>query len=303
MSSIKKQRLSVLWEIDSLKETHCDNCEADPNKREANECVKCPVRTNIRALGEQLGRAKGKSNIDLILSKGQDMTKSDIEFLLENEVSKKQIFKSLQMGSAEFYKLLEAWGFYQSKTKGETDVEFTKEAYQAVKNEGKTDKEIKAIFGIDQNKLYKMKREWNLITHNKPSWSKSEDEYKSLIGKLKDELQGRDDLIGKLEATIQKYQEQPANDEQIKELNEKVAQMESACADVEDELASFKCRFASSERERAIAEDNLQQANRSLRDKEAEVKTLQHELSYARENVKRAQEIETLFRNTLKVVL
>lgn len=295
MSSIKKQRLSVLWEIDSLTETHCKPCDV----RSVNEgCQECQIGIQIRQLGSKLGKVKVPK--------------------IEKKVPKR---------------------------KGGKKVEFTKEAYQAVKKEGKTDKEIKTIFGIDQNKLYKMKKEWGLIAQNKPSWTKSEEEYKSLIGQLEGELEGRDDLIDKLEETIKKYEQTPSPDEDIKILNQKVEsvedeldqyktklriaanaldqsndklqELESLMKDLSyrldtsenekekavDQIMELRSKNATAERELLIAEDNLKQANILLRSREADIEIMERELSYARENERTLKANDLIFKAALKAAL
>lgn len=73
------------------------------------ECPGCEVCQKIEALREELDRPP-EEKFKHILEKGQDMTKSDIEFLLGNGVSKRLIQEAMNMNKSAFYKLLEQLG-------------------------------------------------------------------------------------------------------------------------------------------------------------------------------------------------
>lgn len=73
------------------------------------ECPGCEVCQKIEALREELDRPP-EEKFKHILEKGQDMTKSDIEFLLDNGVSKRLIQEAMNMNKSAFYKLLEQLG-------------------------------------------------------------------------------------------------------------------------------------------------------------------------------------------------
>ena len=78
-----------------------DKYESAPNKKELDK--------RLRELGsmiESKSRGDRQRKINDILSKGQDMTKSEIIFLMGNEIPKVRIRKALRISSNEFYDYL-----------------------------------------------------------------------------------------------------------------------------------------------------------------------------------------------------
>ena len=92
--------LNVIKEVSRLLDIHGETFL---------ECPGCEVCQKIEALREELDRPP-EEKFKHILEKGQDMTKSDIEFLLGNGVSKRLIQEAMNMNKSAFYKLLEQLG-------------------------------------------------------------------------------------------------------------------------------------------------------------------------------------------------
>lgn len=105
-----KNRIITLNKIDQLFVNNCIGCKSNKS-RSSKTCESCPIGEEMKQLGLNLTTPRRKEKIQLIISKGQEMTKSDISFLLENEYTKKQIQKFLGMSQEPFNNLMDLWGF------------------------------------------------------------------------------------------------------------------------------------------------------------------------------------------------
>lgn len=72
-------------------------------------CAGCPLCEEIQSLRKSLDR-EPVERYKHILEKGRYMTKSDIAFLLENEVQRKVIMKALRMDSKIFFEMMRNFG-------------------------------------------------------------------------------------------------------------------------------------------------------------------------------------------------
>jgi chromosome segregation ATPase len=79
---------------------------------------------------------------------------------------------------------LKSLGDQLNKPKEVKKLEFTKENYLSLKTKGKTDKEIREIFNVDHNVLYKHKKSWGLVNSYK-SQKKDETNWKDKYEKQK----------------------------------------------------------------------------------------------------------------------
>jgi hypothetical protein len=79
-------------------------------------CPGCSICEEIETLRKHLDREPAEK-FKHILSKGQDMTKSDIALLIDNDVQKNVIKKYLNMHNEEFYDLMERYGFSNRRKK------------------------------------------------------------------------------------------------------------------------------------------------------------------------------------------
>lgn len=102
-------RIKVLSKIDDLQDSHCDGCElVDSNKGSVNYCRnKCDIGLKIQELGNKLEEPASKKMND-ILKKGENMTTSDIMYLVGKGVLKRRIATSLGIGMTSFQKLIKS---------------------------------------------------------------------------------------------------------------------------------------------------------------------------------------------------
>lgn len=122
-------------------------------------CGGCSVYTELRQLGAGL-QQESHDRFRPILDKGQDMTKSDIAFLLENGVKGYQIQEALGLSKDVFWELMVNQGFSKRKMKKGVEkvavVEGFKlsiEEYGELKKKGLKDFKIAERLGIDKQQL------------------------------------------------------------------------------------------------------------------------------------------------------
>ncbi|MBO1513230.1 zinc-finger domain-containing protein [Metabacillus bambusae] len=106
--TISKERVMKLNRIHDLYKNNCDGCSMN-TRTSIKECKDCPIGKNIRSIGSNLSTPRRDKKISAIIAKGQDMTKSDIVFLLENEYTRKEIKKFIGISNVEFNELMFRW--------------------------------------------------------------------------------------------------------------------------------------------------------------------------------------------------
>lgn len=214
------------------------------------KCKGCSICTEIKQLRKQLERDPA-DKFKYILDKGPDMRKSDIVFLLDNEVQRKVIWKALGITNAEFWELMRNFGLMK---RGEPVMALditVDEFIQLHHIDGKSFGEISEIKGFKKNALsnwkWLNKEEINnalktsgLLTkaEKKPSGIKptpratdtKSAEYERLIKALRDDLtdshnqcEEKDELIRQLKKAVEKYEH-----------------LNAACEDVENEIAGLQ---------------------------------------------------------------
>jgi hypothetical protein len=215
----------------------------DEHKDTLSECPGCPICTEIEQLRNQLIRDPAVK-YKRILDKGPEMTKSDIGFLIDNDVNLKIIRNAVKMSNHEFYSMMKNLGFVQRRNKKEGEkgmAKITLEEYQDLKAKGKADKEIALDKGVNIQYLSQLKKKWNIRPTLSPaSESKPTQEIEA--------LQKRIELFKK---------EMNEKNDYILDLQNKVNELEyihAACDDVETELASLKDEL---EQERKAKENAL----------------------------------------------
>jgi chromosome segregation ATPase len=143
----------------------------------------------------------------------------------------------------------------EGKEKGEIEMaKITKEAYESMKKEGKTDKFIADYFGVTQATLSYHKKKWeaqDAQVEVKEEKAESVAEYESLIAELKKQIAEHENAIKKLIR---------ANEELKAELNEVFAQRDSLnanCEYMENELEQYKEALAEAKDEiRCLESEN-----------------------------------------------
>lgn len=146
-------RLAILRRIDEIRQD-CKGCPI--NTRNTPDCEGCATYDKLREQGELLLSGSRNKKARAILAKGQDMTLSEVEQLLDrDEIPKGEIARALGMSRSDFYKWLK-----QTKTKRRTaDMALTKEQYIAFKQQGMTDHKIRENLGWHNVKFNKWKNE------------------------------------------------------------------------------------------------------------------------------------------------
>lgn len=117
---ICEKRLKSLQRTHELFINNCEGCKKNKGSSVA-ACKKCPVGKEMKAIGNSLMSRKRK--IDEVLAKGPDMTKSDIKFLLENDIRRVDIRRAVGMYQAEFQELLCNWGLLKKQEIAEKKME------------------------------------------------------------------------------------------------------------------------------------------------------------------------------------
>jgi hypothetical protein len=206
-------------------------------------CEGCAICTEIQAFSKKLNR-NSTEKFKHILAKGQDMTKSDLVFLIDNDVPVAVIRKAVGINHTDFSNMLINYGLTQRRNKKEEDKEMAKitlEEYQELSNQGKADKEIALDKGMNIQYLSQLKKKWNirptlsLTAELKPSETKptQEDktaEYEAIITELKAKLEDKDTrLIASRKAN-----------EELSKMYEAKQHVDAACEDVENELDSLR---------------------------------------------------------------
>lgn len=117
---ICEKRLKSLDRTHELYINNCESCKKNIRSSIA-ACKTCPIGKEMKAIGISLMTRKGK--INEVLAKGPDMTKSDIKYLLENDIRRVDIRRAIGMYQAEFQELLSNWGLLKKQEIAEKKLE------------------------------------------------------------------------------------------------------------------------------------------------------------------------------------
>lgn len=104
-----QERLKNLDKIDVLYNNNCVTCSKNKGTS-VLACKRCPIGKEMLNLGSTLTSGRKHQKISSIIAKGQDMTRSEIVFLLENEYTLKQIRGFLDLSPTPFNQLISNWG-------------------------------------------------------------------------------------------------------------------------------------------------------------------------------------------------
>lgn len=107
----RKGRSEIIIRIGQLLDNQCNVCPKNKYTNgsisEINRiCGGCKTYEELQYLGRFLSGDDEGEKAKQILEKGKKMTTSELLYLLENGVSKKKIYKALQMNHTDFHKLL-----------------------------------------------------------------------------------------------------------------------------------------------------------------------------------------------------
>lgn len=234
---------TILVQINDLIDKHGDSF---------TDCKGCSICKEIHLLQKKSERDPAEKFAH-ILKKGQEMTRNEIEMLLENEVSKKVIKKALGMNSLDFYNLMKNYGFSKERGAGEVaKLKMTVEEFVQMKFvEGWTYTKIAELKGVADASIYYWKdknkeaieaavkaiglpaeKEGRLI---KVSQKESKlDEYSRLVNELSNALEAERKIGKEKDTLVEKLQNR------INELESTSVNIDAACDDIETELASVK---------------------------------------------------------------
>jgi hypothetical protein len=229
----------------------------DLHKGTLDRCEGCEICEEINELSKHLDRDSEK-RFDHILSKGLDMTKSDIAFLIENETPIRTIRAAIDLTTREFNDMMRNYGFsrnYDSGGRKEMAQHITVEEFVQLHHiEGKSHTEIAQLKGMKKNGL----SQWKWLNKTKIQ--------ESLQALNLGEITVEKSNVTKSEQVVKTIENQPLNDEllkaknEIEDLKKQVHELEylhAACDDVETELASLKDEL---EQERKAKEEAYQKA-------------------------------------------
>jgi hypothetical protein len=175
------------------------------------QCKGCSTCTKIQTLRSQM---RNVSKINKLLDKGQDMTKSDIAYLISRDVNKGDIKKAMKIGSMEFHDLMVNWGFRKKKGMGRLPkLEMSVEEYKGYKEKGMSDKKVAEEKGVAAGTIDYWKKKHHISSYsdlvkketNSPRKEKEQpqEDYRSVIDSLKRELEVREKAIKDLEEKVE----------------------------------------------------------------------------------------------------
>lgn len=173
-----------------------------------------------------------------ILDKGQDMTLSDISFLVDRKVQKRKIQHALKMNAEEFFIMMSELGLSKRRVQKVGKVKLSQEAYEQLKAKGLSEKEIAKKLNVSTATIWNHKKQWknNTVTEPTPKTftptinQTPASEYNKLIFELRERLSQAEESTVEKETIIQKLEAK------VKELEG----INSACDDVESELESLR---------------------------------------------------------------
>jgi chromosome segregation ATPase len=171
----------------------------------------------------------------------------------------------------------------EGKERGEIEMaKITKEAYESMKKEGKTDKFIADYFGVTQATLSYHKKKWeaqDAQVEVKEEKTDSVAEYERVMKVLRKQVAERDDAIALLKERIAELE---------KAAQEKDA-LHAACEDVESELEQCKKSFAEAVQTIQQLKGEKEHAQREISELKDELVQIDNELQNYKEALEEAE--------------
>jgi hypothetical protein len=171
-------------------------------------CKGCSICKEINKLRKELDNNDIPKVFRKILQKGEDMTKSDIETLIDGGVSKTEIRKALGYHKLLFLDLLKSFGLVREYEKGDEELNLTADEYYQLKEQGLLDEQIADKVGVKAHYL----RNWKYKNGIKGRATKQPvtEEVKPIEGKTTQE-----DKTDKLRAFIDELADQLNKERQL----------------------------------------------------------------------------------------
>ena len=200
-----------------------------------SECPGCNICKQIAKLKTQID-PDPSVKYKHILDKGQDMTKSDIEYLLKKDVPKKYIYKALKMGSRTFFEMAEGWGIYKINRREVERVmgkfNLTQAEYNDHKAKGMSDDDIAKMAGVSNGTL----------GYHKKKWLKAEVKARTpklILAEGESSPSVHEDLVHDLSSKLRKAEKRNnLLEEKVAELEEQIKNLHVAAEDTEKEVAA-----------------------------------------------------------------
>ncbi|CAN7412369.1 helix-turn-helix domain-containing protein [Peribacillus frigoritolerans] len=222
---------------------------------------KCSICTEIKKLSAPLNKDSSGKRIRQLLSKGKDITTSDVQFLVESGARKMDIRKALGMGAPQFVEFLDDIGL-KGKREVDEEMKLSKVEYENFKAIGKTDAQIAEEIGVSDATIYNYKKKWSQEGKTKSVKTKEYQETKKRVAavvKIDENLEKALRLrIKELEQQAKEYPERINKVESLEEANidlgnensrllllvnkksEEIKQLKDAATDLEEEIHDLK---------------------------------------------------------------
>lgn len=257
------------------------------------DCKGCKICKEIERL-RPLIDPKPTESFKHILAKGEDMTRSDIVFLLENDVMKKDIQKALDMNNVRFFELLRNFGLVRDKkVKGNEEMakraDITKEQYLSMDSK-LTDNEKAKALGVGFSTLAAYKKNWGLTGKSKKS------EYEAVKKEVKAAIAADSAIEEKLKQRIVELEKEVAL---YKPFKNKVEELEAAAEDLENEISTHVDKIVELEGELAETDELVKYWHENAL-KNASMKVVSSEM---KDVIEEQQELIKTLKTTLKAVL
>lgn len=168
-SDKRKIMLKIGELLDQCRECPKNECDTRTEEERAQTCGGCRVYEQIKECRKYVG-AEGSfysHKVNQVLAKGPDMTRSDIVYLLEKGVYRRDIQKATGLSVLRFNETLFNYGLLTGQMpaikntdpkKAKINSALTPELYSEHKKTGMTDQEIKWKYGISNDGLAAWKR-------------------------------------------------------------------------------------------------------------------------------------------------
>lgn len=197
------KRVQILLKIDELQNEHCKDCEktksVDGNGRNAICNNQCDVGKKLQHLGQLLLENKAK----------KIKKKPEYNF----KVVKKEMTKVAK--------------------------ELTKETFLQLSDEGKTNKEIMKMFGLNNAKFYKLKNDWGLV--NRKFSKTKQDQPEKKVQSTADDKRTKE--IQELKAELDKMKDNhpvPVEEKVVKQQCDCKVKLQEQLLSLQSELAQQK---------------------------------------------------------------
>ena len=255
-------RLEILAEIDKLEDNHCATCKLVDSQDSNQYCVtKCNVGKKLTKLGEKLLKPSN-DKVKKLLAKGKDLTYSEIQYLLEKEVTKTKIAKSLGMKIVEL-------NIYLKQISEGMNMRDNVQRVKELTEKGMKPKEIAKELGVTVNTVYKYRHEAKGTKSDKKQDKKKNESLERENKSLAEQIKKLADENIKLEKESKKYKGfYKELDDDYTELQDKYLKSKS----IEKELEKLRKENSNLRLLIAVKEDEVKEL-----DKHLEAETIKHE--------------------------